>query len=166
MLNKKIILAGGSGFIGQGLAEEFGRDNEIVILGRQAGGRNNNLGLKKTGNNADLNIRYVKWNAKDVEDSWAKELDGADLVINLAGKSVNCRYRQKQKREIINSRAHSTHAIGEAIRLANQPHPMWINAASATIYRKTLGDANDEFTGQISDLKKDNMPTNLIDRLR
>ncbi|HLT74233.1 MAG TPA: DUF1731 domain-containing protein [Ohtaekwangia sp.] len=166
MLNKKIILAGGSGFIGQGLAEEFGRDNEIVILGRQAGGRNNNLGLKKTGNNADLNIRYVKWNAKDVEESWAKELDGADLVINLAGKSVNCRYHKKQKREIIDSRVLSTRAIGEAIRLAKQPPPMWINAASTTIYRNTYGNANDEFTGQISDLKKDNMPTNLIDRLR
>lgn len=167
MKGKKIIIAGGSGFIGQAIAAEFGGENEIVILGRQARhSSNNTFSLKGNNEGKPLNMRTVQWNGRDVEDGWAREIDGADLVINLAGKSVNCRYHKKQRREIIESRTLSTRAIGEAIRRANRPPSLWINAASTTIYQNTYGEPNDEYTGKISDLKADNMPTNLIDRLR
>lgn len=164
MKNKKIIIAGGSGFIGGALTKAFAGDNEVVILGRQTGSKNNSYERKSPDNKS--NVRFVRWNGKDVENDWAKEIDGADLVINLAGKSVNCRYHEKQKKEIIDSRVNSTAAIGGAIRLAKNPPKMWINSASTTIYRNTYGEANDEYTGVISDQKKDNMPSNIIDSLR
>jgi NAD dependent epimerase/dehydratase family enzyme len=167
MKNKKIIIAGGTGFIGQALAAYFGKDNEIVILGRQSGDTHNNSYHHNTLTTEDgYRLRYVRWDGKNVEDHWAKELDGADLVVNLAGKSVNCRYHKKQKQAIFDSRTYPTKAIGAAIQKAINPPGLWVNAASATIYKNSLDTPNDEFNGIISDLKKDNMPYNLIDHLR
>lgn len=167
MKNKKIVIAGGTGFIGQGLVEYFGTTNELVVLGRQVADKHKNLYSDKllTGNDG-YNVRYVRWNGRDLEESWTKEIDGADIIVNLAGKSVNCRYHKKQKKEIIESRTHAVKAIAEAISKAVKPPALWINAASATIYKNSLEKPNDEFTGVISDLKKDNMPYNIIDHLR
>jgi NAD dependent epimerase/dehydratase family enzyme len=167
MKNKKIIIAGGSGFIGQSLARYLGKENEIVILGRQSGDTHKNLYHQQLLPASDgYNLRYVRWNGKDIEETWSREIDGADLIINLAGKSVNCRYHKKQKQQIFDSRTYTTKAIGEAIRIAKQAPKLWINAASSTIYKNSYEGSNDEFTGQISDYKKDNMPYNLIDHLR
>ena len=167
MKNKKIIIAGGTGFIGQALIRYLGKDNEIIILGRQSGDRHKNSYTKKLITAwAGCDLRYIKWNGKDVEDHWSSEIDGADVVINLAGKSVNCRYHQKQKKEIFDSRTNATKSIGEAIRKAKQPPSLWINAASATIYQDSLIKSNDEWTGIISEWKKNNMPYNFIDYLR
>lgn len=147
MQNKKIVIAGGSGFIGQAIAEYFGTENTIIILSRQVNGTNNAYS-KKSHITTNSNVRYVQWNAKDLGD-WAKEIDGADLVINLAGKSVNCRYTQKNKQEIFDSRTNSTKIIGEAIAHATIPPKLWINAASATIYRHATDRLQDELTGEI-----------------
>ena len=167
MKNKKIIIAGGTGFIGQALVKYLGKGNEIIILGRQSGDRHKNSYNKKLIiSRDDCKLRYIKWNGKDPEDNWRNEIDGADLVINLAGKSVNCRYHKKQRQQIFDSRTQPTKAIGEAIRRAKQPPSLWINAASATVYQNSLTKPNDEATGIISDWKKDNMPYNFIDHLR
>ena len=167
MKNKKIVIAGGTGFIGQALTAYFGRDNSIVILGRQSGDSHKNLFHQKLLTPEDgYAVRYVKWNARDVEESWSHEIDGADLIINLTGKSVNCRYHKKQIQEIFDSRTKATIAIGHAIQQAKHPPALWINAASSTIYQNTLTSPNDELNGTISDWKKDNMPFNLIDHLR
>jgi uncharacterized protein len=147
MQNKKIVIAGGSGFIGQAVAEYFGKDNEIVVLSRHVKDVNNSYG-KKSISLANHNVRNVHWNAKDIGD-WAKEIDGADLVINLAGKSVNCRYTKKNRQEIFDSRTNSTKAIGQAIANATVPPKLWINAASATIYRHATDRPQDEQTGEI-----------------
>src|SRR5688572_9474242 len=164
MKNKKIIIAGGTGFIGQEIARYFGKDNEIVILGRQSGDQHKNSYDQKLLTTSDgYNLRYVKWDGRNPDNSWATELDGADLVINLAGKSVNCRYHRRQRKEIIDSRVYATKAIGKAIRSVNKPPALWINAASATIYRHSTDRANDEFTGIISEKKRDNMPYNFIE---
>ena len=167
MKNKNIIIAGGSGFTGQALIKYFGRENEIVILGRQSGDNHKNLYSQKSLHaNDGYNVRYVKWDAKNTDAAWIKEIDGAALVLNLAGKSVNCRYHKKQKKEIIESRVNTTEAIGDAIRKAAVKPKLWINAASATIYKNSIDKPNDEFTGTISERKKDNMPFNVIDNLR
>ena len=167
MKRKRIIIAGGTGFIGQGFIKYFGKDNEIIVLSRQSGDVHKNSYSEKLISEKDgFNVRYVEWNGSVAEENWTKEIDGADLVINLAGKSVNCRYHKKQKQQIFDSRTNSTRAIGNAIRKVTHPPKVWINAASTTIYESTVVRPNDEDTGIISDWKKDNMPYNFIDWIR
>ncbi len=149
MKNKKIVIAGGTGFIGQALAACFGKDNQIVIISRQSVNAHNNaysntLLLPAQG----YNITYRRWDGEHLEKHWATELEAADIVINLAGKSVNCRYNEKNKKEIFDSRVHATKAIGEAIRHCTVPPKLWINAASATIYRHATDHPQDEYKGE------------------
>jgi uncharacterized protein len=149
MKNKKIIIAGGTGFIGQALAARFGKDNHVIILSRHAVNAHNNAGQKALLTPATgYNITYWRWDGKHVEKHWADEIDGSHLVINLSGKSVNCRYNRKNKKEIFDSRTDSTRAIGQAIAGATIPPVLWINAASATIYRHAEDRPQDEYTGE------------------
>ena len=145
MNNKKIVIAGGTGFIGREIAKYFGGVNEIIILTRNIKSHNNAFADADFSNMP--NIRLVHWNGKNTGE-WCKEVNGADIIINLAGKSVNCRYNEKNKQEIFNSRTNATKAIGEAIRLSIAPPKLWINAASATIYRHAMDKPQDEFTGE------------------
>jgi NAD dependent epimerase/dehydratase family enzyme len=165
MKNKKIVIAGGSGFIGQAIACFFGKENEIIILGRSVKDHENNLYGARRAEPATGSIKQVTWDAKTVGE-WVRQLENADIVINLAGKSVNCRYHAKQKRKIINSRINATKAIGQAIRQCIHPPKLWVNAASATIYRHSIDHPQDEYNGVISEKKKDNMPWSFIDQLR
>ena len=145
-MENKIVIAGGTGFIGQQLAKWYAKNNEVVILSRQKPGSvNNAMDAFKLQNK---NIRLVQWDGIN-SGGWMKEIDGSSLVINLAGKSVNCRYTDKNKSEILSSRVNATKAIGEAIRSAISPPKLWINAASATIYRHANDKAQDEFSGEI-----------------
>jgi len=167
MKNKRIVIAGGTGFIGQAMAQYFGKDNHVVILSRQAvNGHNNRFSHILLKSSEGYNITYWRWDGRHVEKHWMNEIEGCDIVINLAGKSVNCRYNERNRQEILNSRIQTTHTLGEAIRKATVPPKLWINAASATIYRHATDHAQDEETGQISEWKKDNMPYSLLDRLR
>jgi uncharacterized protein (TIGR01777 family) len=150
MKNKKIVIAGGAGFIGQALAARWGKDNEVVILSRQSTGEKNNSYGRKLLKAADgYRIVYRHWDGKRVEGQWAAELDGCDLVVNLSGRSVNCRYTDHNKQEIFDSRTDSTAALGQAIRAAAEPPKLWINAASATIYRYAEDRPQDEYNGEI-----------------
>jgi uncharacterized protein len=92
--------------------------------------------------------RSVAWDGATVGD-WARELDGADAVINMAGRSVNCRYTAANRREILESRVQSTRAVGEAIGRCARPPRVWLQASTATIYAHRYDDANDERTGII-----------------
>ncbi|MFT3825540.1 MAG: DUF1731 domain-containing protein [Chitinophagaceae bacterium] len=167
MKHKKIIIAGGTGFIGQALAKYFGKENHVIILSRQSvNAHNNNYGKELVKAADGYNITYWRWDGKNVEKHWLNDLEAADIVINLAGKSVNCRYHEKQMAEIINSRTDATNTLGEAIRQTIAPPKLWINATSATIYRNATDKPQDEITGEISPWKKDNMPRNFIDDCR
>lgn len=127
----KIILAGGSGFLGRVLADDFAaKGNEVVILTRNPKAR---AGL----------IREVRWDGESVGD-WAKELEEACAVINLAGVSVNCRYHARNRKLLLDSRLNSTRVLGEAIAQCANPPPVWLNSSTATIYKHTLGAAWDE----------------------
>lgn len=136
MDTKRIVIAGGAGFIGKGLVEEWGANNFIVILTRQ-----------QPAPPAHGNIRYLYWDGATVGD-WAPALEGADLLLNLAGKSVNCRYTAANKAAIFDSRTQSTRVLGEAVQQCKRPPALWVNAASATIYRHAEDRPMDEYTGE------------------
>lgn len=130
----KIIIPGGSGQVGTILARTLLHEgHEVVILSR---------------NPKNAPWRTVYWDAVSLGD-WVQEIDGADVVINLAGKSVNCRYTKKNQRIILDSRVDSTKIVGEAILQAKQPPSVWLQASTATIYAHRYDAPNDEFTGLI-----------------
>ena len=134
MNTQKIILAGGSGSLGNFLAKYFSEKGfEIYVLSRSE-------------KNSKGKIHFKKWDGKTLGE-WTKEVDGALCVINLTGKSVNCRYTEENKKEIISSRVDSTSIIGKAIQNAANPPRVWINASSAAIYgnTETFTDENSKF---------------------
>jgi len=135
-MGNRIVLAGGNGFVGRLLTKGLASgNNELVVLTRSP---------QDTGEP----IRQVPWDGRTVGD-WVRELDGAQTLINLAGRSVNCRYNEKNRREILESRVDSTGVLGEAIAQCNTPPPVWLNASTATIYKHTFDHPNDEATGMI-----------------
>ncbi len=125
----KIIIAAGTGFIGQAMIDHF-KEHEIVVLTRN---------VKPN----SQNVKYVYWNARSAGE-WFAELEGAKAVINLTGKSVNCRYNEKNKAAILSSRVDSTKVIGEAINACKNPPEIWMNAGSATIYPESFDKQNSE----------------------
>jgi uncharacterized protein (TIGR01777 family) len=130
----KICIPGGSGQVGTVLARAFRADgDEVVVLSRRM---------------ARAAWRVVQWDARTIGD-WMREVDGADVVINLAGRSVNCRYNDRNRREITESRVDSTRVIGEAIARAKRPPRVWLQASTATIYEHRLDAPNDEYSGII-----------------
>jgi uncharacterized protein (TIGR01777 family) len=96
--------------------------------------------------------RTAQWNPNAL-GAWAFELSGASVVINLAGRSVNCRYTPENQREIMQSRVESTRSIGEAIAGAADPPALWMNASTATIYRHVFDRPMDEATGELGGLE-------------
>jgi uncharacterized protein (TIGR01777 family) len=132
---QKIILAGGTGFLGQILVRHFKNSTrELVILTREA-------------RFDDSGVQHVIWDGK-TPGAWCQELEGADLVVNLCGKSVDCRYTEENKAEIFRSRLEPTRAIGQAIAACAAPPRRWINLASATIYRHAEDRPQDETSGE------------------
>ncbi len=131
----KLLLPGGSGQVGTSLARRFSADgHEIVVLSRSPKAP------------PDAAWRVAKWDGRTLGD-WAREVDGADVVVNLAGRSVNCRYNAQNRREIIESRVDSVRVVAEAIRAAANAPKVWLQAATATIYAHRYDAANDEATG-------------------
>ncbi len=135
---KKIIIAGGTGFLGTSLANHYSnQDTEIIILTR---GKSKIRG----------GIQYESWDGKTI-GSWIKVIDNSDIVINLNGKSVDCRYTKKNKSLIYSTRLESTNILGQAILQCNTPPKLWINSASATIYRHSVDKEMDEYTGEFGE---------------
>src|SRR5947208_1372490 len=128
----KLVIPGGTGQVGTVLARAFHkRGDEVVVLSRAA---------------QAAPWRVVKWNAETLGD-WSSEIEGADVVINLAGRSVNCRYNAENRRVIKDSRVKSTQVLGEAIARASSPPRVWLQASTATIYAHRFDAPNDEATG-------------------
>lgn len=135
---KKLIIAAGTGFLGQVLVTHFkDKFDQIVILTR---GKSTSID----------SIKYVNWDAKTLS-GWEIELENASVLINLAGKSVDCRYTAANKKEIYDSRIDSTKILNEAILNCKNPPKHWLNSSTSTIYRFSLGKQMDEVTGEIGD---------------
>jgi uncharacterized protein (TIGR01777 family) len=130
----KIIIPGGSGQVGTILARAFNQDgHEVVVLGRTPG---------------RTPWRFARWDGRSL-GGWVSELSGADVVINLAGRSVNCRYNAANREAIVSSRVNATRLVGEAIRQVKRPPHTWLQASTATIYAHRYDAPNDEATGII-----------------
>ena len=128
----KVVIPGGTGQVGTLLARSFHRDgHEVTVLGRH---------------HVAAPWRVAPWDPPQL-NGWPAELDGVDVVINLAGRSVNCRYTAANRREILESRTQSVQAVARAIAMANRPPPVWLQASTATIYADTFGAPHDEATG-------------------
>ncbi|MEW4429588.1 TIGR01777 family oxidoreductase [Paenibacillus pabuli] len=124
---KKVVLAGGTGFVGQDFAQRFRKlGYEVLIISRQPG--------------------HIAW--KD-SDGIRQALEGAEMLINLAGKSVNCRYTDENRRIILESRTSTTRILGESILECEHPPKLWINSSTATIYRHAEDRPMTEKEGEI-----------------
>ena len=130
----KIVIPGGSGQVGTVLARRFQQDgHEVIVLSRKP---------------QRAPWRVVEWDAQSL-GSWATEFEGADAIINLAGRSVNCRYTDENRREIMESRVNSTRVVGLAIAKAKEPPRIWLQSSTATIYAHRFDAPNDEFHGSL-----------------
>lgn len=130
----KIIIAGGNGFLGENLSLYFkNKGAEVLILTRNPQQKNN-----------------IKWDAKSLGE-WQKSLEKADILINLVGKSVDCRYTEANKKEILNSRIDTTKILQKAIDNCQQPPKVWLNSSSATIYIHSENKLMTEANGVIGD---------------
>jgi NAD dependent epimerase/dehydratase family enzyme len=133
---KTIVIPGGNGFLGRSVSRFFAdRGWKVIVLSR-------NAAAKVSG------ASVIQWDGKTL-GQWTEAVNGAEVVLNLAGRSVNCRYNAKNRAEIETSRIDSTRAIGEAIASAANKPRVWLNSATATIYRHAEDRAQDEFTGEI-----------------
>ncbi len=130
----RIILAGGSGFLGEAIKEYFeNTGNEIFVLTRNP-----------------KRVNEIYWDAKSLGD-WSNIIENSDVLINFVGKSVDCRYTESNKLEILQSRILSTEVLQEAVNGCKRPPKIWINASSATIYAHSETKEMTEANGIIGD---------------
>jgi len=136
-----LVIAGGSGFLGHAILKNYRDTNtKIVVLTRKEGSA-----VPGTGPRYE-NVSYVQWDATTPGD-WMAALEGSTAVINLVGRSVNCRYTESNKKEIIASRVNATGILGYAIKVIARPPKVWINIGSAAIFGDTGEEQKDEDSG-------------------
>ena len=130
----KIVIPGGGGHLGRVLAPALAASgHEVVVLSRGGHG---------------AGARVVAWDGRTL-GPWTSEIDGADAVVNLAGRSVDCRYTAANLKQMMDSRVDSTRVVGQAIAAASRPPRVWLQSSTATIYAHRFDAANDETTGVI-----------------
>lgn len=126
-MKKKVVLAGGTGLVGTYFEQKFkALGYEVLIISRQAG--------------------HIAWTDSE---KLVEALSHAEMLINLAGKSVNCRYNEKNKREILLSRTETTKALGDALLVCPNPPALWINSSTATLYRHAEDRPMTEDEGEV-----------------
>lgn len=133
-MTRKIIIAGGSGFLGSLSARYFLSQGWRVVV------------LSRTRQKRSRLIKHLPWDGKSI-GPWQQELEDAEVLLNLSGRSVDCRYTEANREEILSSRLDSTRCLAEAVAACKNPPRLWINASSATIYRHSY-EPQDEYTGE------------------
>ncbi|WP_411826400.1 epimerase [Luteolibacter sp. AS25] len=137
-MNTTAVVIGASGFLGRYLCRHFARNGREVVA------------ISRTRDGWSGDGMFLEWDGKTL-GPWAYALEGAEVVINLAGRSVNCRYDEKNRKEIIDSRVDSTKIIGEAIRGCRVPPKLWMNASTATWYRHAEDGPQTEWEGTLGE---------------
>ena len=138
MMNRKIIIAGGSGFIGKALSSNFKNKGDLVTVFTR--------GITQLIDG----VNYVHWDGKTVGE-WIKNMNQVDVLINLTWKSVDCRYTDENKKEILDSRVDSTTVLSEVINQVEVAPRIWLNASTATIYNSSYDKIMTEEDGEIGD---------------
>jgi uncharacterized protein len=134
MSSLRIVIPGGSGQVGQILARHFHvQGHSVTVLSRAP---------------QPMPWKVVAWD-DSAESSWVEELEGSDIVVNLAGRSVNCRYTPENRQEIYDSRIRTTQLLNAVIAGLRNPPRVWLNASTATIYRHAVDRPMDEATGEL-----------------
>src|SRR6266568_2362585 len=129
----RIVIPGGTGHVGRVLVPALrSSGHEVIVLARHATGESG----------------IAPWNGH-TPGHWMRALDGADAVVNLAGRTVNCRYTRRHLRQMMDSRIDSTRAVGLAIQEAARPPRSWLQMSTATIYAHRFDAPNDEATGRL-----------------
>ncbi len=158
----RILIPGGEGHLGRILARRFSASGHLGrILARRFSASGHSVvtltrSFPRASGSADSAVqlgkpaswRTVHWNGT-ITGPWTEALEGTDVLINLAGRSVNCRYHAKNRDEILRSRVESTTILGNAIRAMRRPPTIWLNASTATIYRHVYDREMDEMTGEL-----------------
>jgi uncharacterized protein (TIGR01777 family) len=130
----RIVITGGSGQVGRILARHFhSHGHTVAVVAR---------------NVRPQSWSTIRWDGQHLGE-WVNKLDGCDVVVNLAGRSVNCRYNEANRREIKESRIVTTRLVGDAIARSSTPPKLWMNASTATIYRHAMDRPMDDVTGEI-----------------
>jgi uncharacterized protein (TIGR01777 family) len=130
----KVVIPGGTGHLGRVLSRTLaGQGHEVVVLTRREV-------------RPEPGVRHVRWDGRSA-GPWTAEIDGSDVVLNLAGRSVNCRYTRANLREMTTSRVDSARVVGGAIARAERPPRVWLQMSTATIYAHRHDAPNDETTG-------------------
>jgi uncharacterized protein len=139
----RIVIPGGNGQVGTVLSRHFhAQGHEVIVLARKS---------------VPAPWPTVKWDGEHLGD-WTSELENSDVVINLAGRSVNCRYTAANRKAIMDSRTETTRLLGRAIGQLSHPPRLWMNASTATIYRHIYDRPMDEETGEIGGNEPDAPP--------
>jgi len=132
----KVVIPGGTGHLGRVLGRALAEQgHEVVVLTRREA-------------RPEPGVRHVHWDGRSA-GPWTAEIDGSDVVLNLAGRSVNCRYTAANLREMLNSRVDSARVVGGAIARAARPPALWLQMSTATIYAHRFDEPNDETTGML-----------------
>ncbi|WP_369746011.1 TIGR01777 family oxidoreductase [Paenarthrobacter sp. AMU7] len=128
MMRRTVVIAGATGFIGSYFQRRFLQEGwQVRTVGRDA--------------SAD-----AQWHD---DGAITKVLDGAELLVNLAGRSVNCRYDERHRRQILDSRVLTTRALGRAVAACAEPPRTWINSSTGTIYRHAEDHPQSEVSGEL-----------------
>lgn len=125
---KTILIAGGTGFIGQTLEKYFSNKGYMVkILSRNPKRENE-----------------ILWDAKTINDTWVSHLENLDVLINLTGKTINCRFTDANKKAIKQSRIIATELLGKAIDTCKNPPKLWMNSSTTSIYKEAFTEERTE----------------------
>ncbi len=137
--DKVMVIAGANGFIGRYISRHF------MQLGWKV------LGLARRQDGLADGVEMLKWDGVALESSWAESLDGADVLINLAGRTINCRHNAENKRQIMDSRIDSTRVLGKAVLACEKPPKVWMNASASSIYKSTREKQQTESDGEMGE---------------